>query len=306
MITIDRSSSKPIHDQLREQLRYQIASGHFKVEAPLPSTRKLAQQLDISFHTVRKVYQELEREGILESRPGSGFIVRERIPLTKGDRMERGAAVVRETLQKLIGLGISESEIEYLFEEQLSLLEGSGSAHKLIAVLPSRETAELCAEQIQQNLQQQVHPATLEDFARHTDADFVFTPYGYVREVMSRLPRADILGIVTYLSPEALEHIARLSEDETLGVVTKYPDAIRPLMSEIRNQTSFAGQMIAASVDESTEHLKQFIGQTDLVVFTPPCRRRLLGLFGGVDRHTAIAPVVSNDSLAVIRQTVPA
>ena len=305
MISIDRSSSKPIHDQLREQLRFQIASGHYKVESALPSTRKLAEQLDISFHTVRKVYQDLEREGLLASRPGAGFIVKERVPLSKSDRTERGAAVVRDALQRLIGLGLSEPDIDYLFQEQLSLIEGSGSNQKLLAVFPYREMAKLCAEQIEHTLQQPVHPATLAEFGRHTDADFIFTSYPHLQLVMSTLPRADVIGIVTYLRPEALEQIARLMDGQTLGVITKHADAIPPLTSEIRASTSFSGQMIAASVDESAEHLKRLLGQTDLVVFTPECRRRILGIMKGSERHVAISHVVSEASLAVIRQTVP-
>lgn len=305
MLTIDRSSSTSIHDQLLSQLRFQIASGHYKVDEALPSTRTLARQLDISFHTVRKVYQELESEKIVEARPGSGFLVRERVPLGKSDRMERGAALVEKTLKHLIGLGLSESEIEYLFQEQSSLLEASGLGHKLVAVLPYREMADLCAVRIEDALQQPVLAATPDDVTRHRDADFVFTPYALVREVMARLPRADVIGIVTYLEQDALDRVARLLEDETLGVVTKYADAIPPLTAEIRTATAFAGQMLAASVDESADHLEQFIDQTDLLVYTPPCRRRLLGLLR--DRHHAvpIAPIVADESLAAIRRSLP-
>lgn len=305
MLSIDRTSSTTIHDQLVDQLRYQIASGHYKVDEPLPSTRTLAGRLDISFHTVRKVYQELEEAGVLEARPGSGFIVRERVPLGKSERMERGAAVVQKTLHHLIGLGLSESEIEYLFQEQSSLLEGAGPGHKLVAVLPYREMADLCASQIEDVLQQEVVAATLDDVSRHIEADFVFAPYALVKDVMARLPRADVIGIVTYFRQEALDRIARLLDEATLGVVTKYSDAIQPLTGAIRDATSFSGQMIAASIDESADHLKQFIDKTDLVVYTPPCRRRLLGLLRDKHQRVPIAPVVAPDSLTAIRESLP-
>ena len=306
MITIDRTSSTSIQDQLQEQLRFQIASGQYKVDDRLPSTRKLAEQLDVSFHTIRKVYQNLEREGILVSRPGSGFVVRERLPLSKSERMERGAAIVHETLQRLVGLGLSESEVEYVFQEQTTLLEASGPAHKLVAVLPYQELADLCAGQIEQNLQQTVIGSTLEDLSRHQDADFAFTPHGYLKDVMAVLPRTDVIGIVTYVKPDALEIIARLLDDQTLAVITRNADAIRPLTSELRDLTSFSGQMLAASTEQSAQHIKQLLGQTDLVVFTPSCRRRLLHYLQATDRHIAINHVVSRESLAAIRQIVPA
>jgi GntR family transcriptional regulator len=305
MITIDRTSSTSIHDQLLGQLRFQIASGHYKVDEPVPSTRTLARRLDVSFHTVRKVYQALQGDGILEARPGAGFIVRERVPLNMSERMERGAAVVQETLQHLIGIGLSESEIEYLFQEQSSLLDAAGPGHKLVAVLPYREMADLCAAQIEDVLQREVIAATPADVSRHIEADFVFTPYDQVRDIMARFPRADVIGIVIYLQQDALDRVARLLDEETLGVVTKFADAIRPLTEEIRRATSFSGQMIAASVEESAEHLKQFIDQTDLVVYTPSCRRRLLGMLRDKHQRVAIAPVVASESLAAIRESLP-
>lgn len=306
MIVIDRTSSTGIQEQLQEQLLFQIASGQYKIDDTLPSTRKLAEHLDISFHTVRKVYQNLQREGILESRPGSGFIVRDRLSLSKSERMERGAAVAHETLQRLIGLGLSEAEIEYVFQEQRTLLETSGPAHKLVAVLPYQEMADLCAEQIQLHLQQTVIGVTLDDMTRHQDADFGFTLHAHLKTVTTMLPRTDVIGIVTYREPIALERIATLLDDQTLAVVTRYADAIRPLTSELRDLTSFSGQMLAASVDQSARHIEQVVEHSDLVVYTPSCRRSVLGFLHGSDRHSAINAIVSKESLTSIRQIVPA
>lgn len=307
MITIDRSSSTTVQEQLTEQLRYLIASGQFKVETTLPSTRTLAEQVGVSFHTVRKAYQQLEREGLLESRVGSGYRVKERTPLSKSERMERGAAVVQESLQRLIGFGLQEPEIEYLMQEQLALLEGAAAERKLLLAAPSREIAYLCAEQVSRALQQPVEGATLQELARHRDADFVFVAYAQMRAAMDLAgPRADVLGFVAYLSPEALERVVRLLPDQTLGIVTRHADAIQPLMKEIREATGFAGQMIAASIDEGTKHLPPFVGQADLLVYTPPARRALLPFLEEGPPYVPIAPVLSRDALETIRQRVPA
>ncbi len=305
MITIDRASNTPVYEQLVEQLRYLIASGHFQVDERLPSTRMLAGQVGASFHTVRKAYQQLEREGLLAARVGSGYRVRERAPLSKGERIERGALIVQEALQRLIGLGLQEAEVEYLFQEQFDLLKSAQTGHKLVFAAPYREMADLCAEQIALALQQTVEPSTLDGLARHQDADFVLAPFADLRRVMEQLPRADALGVVVYLKPEALERIARLLPHETLGLVTRYADAIPPLMAGLRAQTGFNGQILAASIDEGARHLERFIAQTDLVAYTPSCRRRLVPLLGEARRHVAVFPVVSRDSLEALRQAVP-
>jgi len=305
MITIDRSSNNPVHEQLVEQLRYLIASGRFKVDETLPSTRTLAGQIGVSFHTVRKAYQRLEQEGLLDARMGSGFRVKDPIPLNKSERMERGAAIVQETLQKLIGLGLQENEVEYLLHEQLDMLAREHPGHKVIFAAPYRELATLCAEQIATGVQQVVEPVHLNELARHQDADYVLTRFSEVREVMAAVPRADVLGVATYLTPEALEQVARLLSHQTLGLVTRYRDAIPLLTAELRTQTRFNGQAIAASIEDGTEHLSRFIEQADLVVFTPSCRRRLLPLLDARPRHVIIAPIVSRDSLDHVRQVIP-
>ena len=305
MITIDRSSNVPVHEQLVEQLRFLIASGQFKIDEILPSTRALAGQTGVSFHTVRKAYQQLEQEGLLEARVGSGFRVKERAPLAKSERIERGASIVQEALQKLIGLGLQETEVEYLFQEQLEMLTGQRQGHKLVFAATSREMAALCAEQIATGLQQAIEPASLVDLGLHQDADYVLTRFAEVRQVMEAVPRADVQGVVVFLAQEALEQVARLLPHQTLGVVTRYSDAIQPLTTELRTQTGYKGQAIATSLEAGTGPLRPVIDQADLLVYTPPCRRRLLPLLAPRHKHVAVAPIVSRDSLERLRQIVP-
>lgn len=306
MLSIDRTANTSVRDQLVEQLRYRIASGQYRVDDPLPSTRKLGDQLGISFHTVRKAYQALQEDGLVESEVGRGYVVKERTPLDKGERMERGAAIINETLQQLIGLGLEETEIEYLFQEQASLLDHASYERKLILVGSCQELNRLCADQIATSLQRAVDPVRLEDAKRHQDADYIFTPYAHLQEVMRTAPRADTLGFVTYLPSETLERVARLEATDTLGLVTRYAETIQPLMQQIRSQTEFAGQVMAASVDDETEHLESFLDEITWVVYTPECRRRLLPLLDdSAHRSVAIKPIVSQDSLDSIREAVP-
>lgn len=306
MLSIDRDSKTPVSTQLIEQLRYLIASGHYKVNDTLPSTRKLGDRLGVSFHTVRKAYQALQEEGLLESQVGSGYTVQERTPLEKSERMERGAEVVNEALQRLIGLGLKDDEIEYLFQEQVSLLDHASVDRKLILVGPYSEINDMCAEQIEDVLQRTVRAVPLSDVDRHEDADYIFTPYAHLDRVMRSVPRADTLGFVTHLATAVLEKVARLHEHDTLGLVTRYRDTIPPLSSELRSHSAFRGQVIAASIEEGTEHLDSFVDQTDLLLYTPSSRRRLLPLLGDEPPRTKLEILVSHDSLDAIAEAVPA
>lgn len=305
MITLDRTSSISVQEQLVEQVRYLIASGHYNVDDYMPSTRVLAEQVGVSFHTVRKAYQQLEEEGLLEARVGSGFRVRERVPLGKSERIERGASVVQEALHRLIGLGLQEAEIEYLFEEQLAAVTSGQHDLKVLFASPSRELAALCAEQIGHVVQRTVEACSIDALPHHHDADFVLTAFSDLHHVMEHLPRVDALGVATHLNADSLEQTARLLPQQTLGLVTRYADTIPVLMTTLRRESGFSGQTLATSIEEGTHDLTQFIRQTDLLLYTPPCRRRLLSLLDNV-RHTVVTPIISRDFLDRILQALPA
>ena len=74
-IIISNASGKPIYEQITEQIKEQIMSGELNEGDPLPSMRALAQQLRISIITTKRAYEELERDGFIESFTGKGSFV---------------------------------------------------------------------------------------------------------------------------------------------------------------------------------------------------------------------------------------
>jgi len=306
MLDINRDDARPVRVQLVEQLRYHIASGQFGVNDTLPSTRALGEQLGVSFHTVRKAYRVLVEEGLLEAHAGRGYTVQERTPFSKSERMERGASIVNDTLQRLIGLGLSDGEIDALVQEQLALLDHAHAPRKLLMAGPHAELNELCATQISATLQQPVRAVRLSLLDAHADADFVFAPYPVLHDALHAVPRADTLGVGTHLSAALLERVARCTDRDTIGLLTRDQETIAPLSKALRAQTGFPGQVIAASLDQGSEHVDGFVDQVDLLLFTPLIRRRLRSRFK--DRkleHAEITLVVSEDALQALSRAVP-
>ncbi|MES3628814.1 MAG: GntR family transcriptional regulator [Longimonas sp.] len=306
MLEIDRSAPTSVHDQLVEQLRYQIARGEYAIDESLPSTRRLAEQLDISFHTVRKAYKTLKEDGLLDSRVGSGYTVKERRPFEKAERMERGAEVMHGALQRLIGLGCTEPEIEALMQEQAAQLDYVGFDRKLLIAGPNPELNTLWADQISERLQQPVRACTLAALQRHEDADYVFTPYDHLHDAQQQVPRADVLGFVTHLPSRVLDRLTRLPSHSTVGLVTRRRGSIAPLSSLLRQHAAFNGQVIAASVDEGTDHLSSFIGQVACVLYTPESKRRVRTHLTPDQTHSLFQVLISTDSLDALAAAVPA
>ncbi|SRR5258706_9598349 len=76
MIHLDPHDRTPIYAQLDRGLRAAIATGRLRLGEQLPTVRQLAVELRVNANTVARVYSELERAGVLETRRGVGSFVR--------------------------------------------------------------------------------------------------------------------------------------------------------------------------------------------------------------------------------------
>lgn len=80
LVDLDRASDEPLYSQLYETLRGAIVNGELPRSTRLPSTRDLADGLDISRNTAIKAFDQLRSEGYLDSQVGSGTYVAEQLP----------------------------------------------------------------------------------------------------------------------------------------------------------------------------------------------------------------------------------
>jgi len=74
-LSIDPRDRTPIYAQIEHGLRAAIATGRLQIGAQLPTVRQLAVELSVNANTVARVYAELERAGVLETRRGVGSFV---------------------------------------------------------------------------------------------------------------------------------------------------------------------------------------------------------------------------------------
>jgi GntR family transcriptional regulator len=109
--SIDPSCRSPICQQLGQQIREAIARGKLQPEAKLPSVRELSRTLVVNPNTIARVYAELERNGVLVTRPGLGvYVAQPRIELTRKVRQERLQEAVDRCLTEAVHLGFSAEE----------------------------------------------------------------------------------------------------------------------------------------------------------------------------------------------------
>ncbi|MGG4144915.1 GntR family transcriptional regulator [Paenibacillus algorifonticola] len=119
-IQMNEQSAEPLYYQIEVQLRALIVSGQLAEGTLLPSIRELAQSLKCSVITVRRVYQDLESEGLLRTRQGTGTYV---AAVEQDDRDRYRLVAVVEAIETAIIAGqrvkCSREELEQIFREQL-------------------------------------------------------------------------------------------------------------------------------------------------------------------------------------------
>lgn len=76
MFHVDPADPTPVESQLARSVRSAVAAGLIGPEEPLPTVRQLAVSLRVNANAVERAYRELQREGLLENRPGEGYFVR--------------------------------------------------------------------------------------------------------------------------------------------------------------------------------------------------------------------------------------
>ncbi len=122
-IVISNSSQDPIYVQITKQIKEQIIRGELAPGEALPSIRSLARELQISVITTKRAYEELEKDGFIETVGGKGsFVSGENKDLLREKRLRMIEDKLGEIVSESRVLGISLAEIK----EMLDLLYEEG------------------------------------------------------------------------------------------------------------------------------------------------------------------------------------
>jgi len=122
-IIISHASEDPIYIQIVNQIRHSILNGEMKAGDSLPSIRQLAKDLQVSVITTKRVYEELEKEKLIDSVVGKGsFVSGANMEFIREQRMKLLEEKMIEVIRESRELNMSEQDLinhlKLLFEEE--------------------------------------------------------------------------------------------------------------------------------------------------------------------------------------------
>ncbi len=116
-VLISNASQDPIYEQIAQQVRAQILAGELEEGAPLPSIRNLAHELQISVITTKRAYEELDREGLIDTVAGKGtFVAAQNPELLRERRLKSVEEKLGEAVDEARSLGVERSKVEEMLD----------------------------------------------------------------------------------------------------------------------------------------------------------------------------------------------
>lgn len=229
-LELDRSAlpereGEPVYRRIVQLLTGYIQDGTLREGAQLPTVRALAEQLGVAQGTVKRAYDELERQGILTKAAGRGSFVAYRPPQAQSAQ-EAAALAADQLLERLHTLGLSDTQMETLLTERLRLRRQQRP--QLRAALVE------CNPEILAQLRQQLgalegiglHPVLLDRARQHPErlasrCDVIITTAEHASELTKMTRRADkVAKIALRLTPQSIAAIVKLTPGAHVGILT--------------------------------------------------------------------------------------
>ncbi len=121
ILNLSELSDEPLHAQITRQIRAKILSKNMAGGDALPSIRGMAKQQRVSVITVQRSYEDLEHEGLVQSRRGKGFWV---APIPEGRKQKMAKERFADALEKLVAHaaaeGVSGADMRRILDKQLA------------------------------------------------------------------------------------------------------------------------------------------------------------------------------------------
>ena len=287
-LRINSKSHVPVHVQLEGQIKHLILTGNFEVGSRLPSIRAMAGFLRVNRNTVARVFSDLEREGYVESRRGSGVYVLEP-PVEAEDAMRQ------EVLERVMDLAAAHDvPVEDL---AYALLARAGTKPRektrILFVECTRAELDQFAGELEEQLPVEVERVLIEDLPERLSGvndqpwRLAVTTFFHIHEVQELVePRGiEAVALLAEATLESLQRLMELPSDTPVGVVGWGRTCMQNLSRSIEGAGLDHLDFVEVNADAGPDRVMATLDEVDAVVCASVTARRLreLGVPEGLE-----------------------
>ncbi len=305
---LDKSSPLPYFDQIKGQLLSAIYCGKINEGDRLPSIRELADDLEVNNKTIRRVYQQLGEEGLLEIVAGSGAFLRKRKGGESFEHMRRHAIfrMLGDFTGKAQDLGLTTERLVALLEAYTS---GRNLKPLKLAVVDDEEEAFIFASELETRLGASALPVSLEEApgpagtSQLKECDILLTTSWHLEDVtlLARELGKEVVEIKP--SHQIYAEILSAAQDHNIGIVIrdeKTMHASWEVFMSIYHPSTDKRFWIAPI--HRTDLIEKIVEEADLIFVSPMCWDEMRRLTPSEKELKTYENFISEETLADLRQ----
>lgn len=238
-------SASSVGESLRDYVEERVSTGEYPPGAWLPSVRDLATRLSVNRNTVSKVYQGLQREGILRRVAGKGMLVVDVPRRYPRDRSGTGGDLLAQMevlLRRAYETGLTTPRVYELLAEAATRLRAERHVQVGLAEC-NREAATSLAAKLATHLRMPVEPLLISEVGprRWKRGGVLVTTFFHMDEIARiGLASPHLVGIKHEMSYETLRQISELGADQRVALVCPNGRTLERVEQAIRSYTRSA------------------------------------------------------------------
>jgi len=276
-IQLDSKSPVPLFRQIVEQISRLVREGKLPEGSRLPSERELSEELNLARGTVKKAYEELAREGIIEVRRGQGTFVSGILKPVEAGRKERALLQIGRLLDELERMRFTPREIETLIHiSLLERLEKKETFH-VAAVDCNSESLDMFHKQLAYmrgiDLKKFLLPEILDNpssISRLAPFKLIIVTSTHYGDLVQAVPSLEerIVQVAVSPSPETILELGNIGPEDTVGIVCEsktFSQIIQNKLKELR----ITPKRIETLLIRGEKEVMDFIRGKDVIIIPP-------------------------------------
>lgn len=276
-IQMDSKSRVPLFRQIVDQISRMVREEKLSEGSRLPSERELSESLHLARGTVKKAYEELVRQGIIEVRRGQGTFVGRAVEPAETGRKERALNQIGSLLDELERMRFSPREIETLIH--ISLLERieKKETFHVAAVDCNTESLDMFHKQLAYMKGIDLKKFLLHEILENPSSISKLEPFKLIivtsthyNDLVRALPSLEnrIVQVVVSPSPETILEVGDIGPEETVGIVCESKTFSQIIQNKLKELRIIPKRIETLMVGEGKD-LMEFIRGKDVILIPP-------------------------------------
>jgi len=276
-IKIIKDSDTPIYRQIIEQITRMIKSGDIKAGEKLPPERDLAEQLDIARGTIKKAYEELANDKIIEVTQGRGTFIAPGQEMMPEGRKEKAVRIIEDMLLSLEVMKFSYREIGNLIHLMMMEREKRLDNFHVAAIDCNPEALSVFERQLQYLTRIKIFKFMLDDVTKLADPekkfrefDIILSTTTHYSELVGLLPTLKDKIIKAAVSPsqQTIIDLASISSSASIGIICESQEFLSIIRNKLESFQVDAGK-ISHIFKKDLEDLNSFLSDRTILIIPP-------------------------------------